>query len=200
MNKNNFERMKEELVYKLNRALRKKKLENILNTNKEFLYEDKKDEILIEILKMRKFNIIPYYIKIKKEKKIKLSIEPLIKSFKNKKFKMKENKKFLKMLIEETDTNKKDLNENSPLIHAIKLNHPENIIQLLIKKEKDINHKNKFKESILMHELKHKHPENIIKLLINKKTDINKTDEKGNSPLIYALKKKFRKYNKIINE
>lgn len=193
MNTKNFQTKKKKFLSKLYKIKEiQNETNNLLKENKEIIYEDQRDEILIEILKREKFDFLTFYIQLKKQKNIKLGIEPLIFFLGKRKFKLIKYQWILKILIENIEANKKYSCLNSPLMLALNFKHSENILKLLIKQENTEDLRDKYGESLFIHALKYNFSENLIESFIKKKeTNFNQTDKFGQGLLMLALKYKY---------
>ena len=69
--------------------------------NSEIIYQDNKDEFLIEILKVERFDLINIYINLKKKKYIQLVLELSI-------FSLKKKYPIIENLIKNTEVNQND--------------------------------------------------------------------------------------------
>ena len=217
--KNYLEIQKDELFDLINKEpYQKEDILKFLQKNKQIIYEDNKDEILIKFLKEKKFYLVMSYIDIKKHQNIEIRIEDLLECFsidyvygdnfyelidKSKKVLINKNSSLITALNYKLDhyiieffiNNKTDINEknkfgNTPLIIAIRKNQSENIIKLLINNKADVNKKDQYGITPLILAVIINYSENIIKLLINNKTDINQKDNYGITPLMYAIENK----------
>ena len=146
---------------------------NYLKENKQIIYEDKKDEILIKFLKEKKFYLTYFYVEILQKKKIKINIGPLMKCIK-----VICKEESIKFYITDSKNQDKNLFKNNLLFEentlclAIKYNYSEDKVNFFISKNIDINKTGKDRNSPLLLTLKADnkiYSENFIKSLINEK-------------------------------
>ena len=191
MNFNELERKKNRLFelikknpYQIKNAIK------FVKQNKQIIYQDKNDEILIKILKERKIVLTYLYVEILKKNDVIIKIGPLMECMRG-----ISDEKIIKFYIKYSKKeNGKNFFERSPLFMALECNYSEDIINLFIFEDTDINKKDKRGKSLLLLTLESQNENysgNFLKSIIDEKTDLNQKNNFGESPLLLALKKEY---------